>query len=573
MRMMQQKRNQLRPKPDVNTLKGSMRQMRSSLPKSLHFLLSGLVLVSLAGCSTPRRIKKQDRAAADYYRAAQGQALPGNPANGLPVDAYLDYLPAPGQGSLALNLRKSLSLAVMHSREYQTYREDLYLAAVRVYLENYHWGWTPSNSFGAAIGRSLESNSTTPLEVDGSVGFSRRLKYGGQFSAGYSLAVLKALSGSRDVSWASLLNFSLSQPLWGAAASPLVARESLTQAERSLIYKIRTYERQRKSLLIDIASKYYSVLQKRDALSIAELNLKRLKENRERSELMAKTGRIPMFQADQARQDELSASTSLIEAQQSVQDAQDSLKQAIGLPTTVTIVVDPADLDALRMLEMPVPPLTLEVACDLAQRQRLDFRNAQDQVADAERAVAIAAENLKGVLKLQAGYNTAANSSTGYVLPVVRDGDLSLGLSGELPWDRVDEAAQYRQAQISLDRGKRSLAKEREDLVAGIRDSWRRLQSSAENYRIQVASIELAKRRVESTEMLFEAGKVDMRDVLSARDSLITSQNSLTSGVVNHRLSLMRLLLGLELLDTEATTLWSPDMDSLTPDKIKDLFK
>jgi outer membrane protein TolC len=547
--------------------------MRFCLSKSIGFLLPAAVLASAAGCSTRYRMEKQDKAAADYHRAAQEQALPGSQSGGLATDAYREYLPSPGQGPLQLNLRKSLSLAALHSRDYQSNRETLYLAAVRVYLENYRWGWTPSNSFSAAIGRDLDTDTTTPLSVGANAGFSKKLKYGGQFTAGYSLEVLKALSGSRSVSWHSLLNFSLVQPLWGAAASPLVARESLTQAERSLIYQVRLYERQRKDLLISIATKYYSVLQTRDALAIAELNLQRLKENRERSELMAKTGRIPMFQADQARQDELSASTSLINAQQSLQNAQDSLKQILGLPTSITVEVDAADLEALRMVEMPMPPLTLDAACDMAQRNRLDFRTAQDQVADAERAVKIAAESLKGVLKVQAGYGTDAASSTGYVLPVVRDGDLTLGVSGELPWDRVNETAQYRQALIGLDQKKRWLTLQRENLVAGIRDSWRRLQASSENYRIQVASIELAKRRVESTEMLFEAGKVDMRDVLSARDSLISSQNSLIRGVVEHRLSLLRLLLDVELLDTESTSLWSADIDSLTPDKIKDLFK
>lgn len=546
--------------------------MRVRLPNTIQFLLSAVVLTSGIGCSTRYRMEKQDKAAADYYRAAQAQALPGSLAGGLPTEGYREYLPRPGEGPLVLNFRKSLSLAALHSREYQTFREDLYLAAVRVYLENYHWGWTPSNAFGAAIGRDLETNSTTPLEIDGSAGFSKRLKYGGQFSVGYSLAVIKELSGGRDVSWASLLNFSLVQPLWGGS-SELAARESLTQAERNLIYKVRDYERQRKNLLVNIASKYYGVLRTRDAMSIARLNLQRLKENRERSELMAATGRIPMFQADQARQDELSASTSLIDAQQSLEAAQDSLKQALGLPTGVAIDVDAADLAALRMIEMPLPPLTLGDACAMAQKNRLDFRNGQDRLADAERAVKIAAEKLKGILNLNASYNTAANSSTGYVLPVMRDGNLAIGVSGELPWDRVDETAVYRQTLIALDRERRSLTQQREDLVAGIRDSWRRLQASAENYRIQVASMELARRRVESTGMLFEAGKVDMRDVLSARDALIRSQNSLTSGIVSHRLSLLRLLVDLELLDTEATSLWTNDIDSLTPEKIKDLFK
>jgi outer membrane protein TolC len=70
--------------------------------------------------------------------------------------------------------------------------------------------------------------------------------------------------------------------------------------------------------------------------------------------------------------------------------------------------------------------------------------------------------------------------------------------------------------------------------------------------------VTLAEKRVESTELLFQAGRVNIRELLDARDSLIVARNAVTLALVNHRLSWLRLLDQLEQLSTEPGSLWAP---------------
>ena len=141
----------------------------------------------------------------------------------------------------------------------------------------------------------------------------------------------------------------------------------------------------------------------------------------------------------------------------------------------------------------------------------------------------------------------------------------SAGLDAELPLDRNSEIAAYRRSLLSLDRSKRQVTDARDGIVAALRSDWRNLQSAEQNYRIQRMSVDLAQRRIESLRLLFEAGRVVMRDVLEAQDALIETQNALTVALVNHRLTWLRLLHDLERLPTEPETLWSPALELPAP--------
>jgi len=73
-------------------------------------------------------------------------------------------------------------------------------------------------------------------------------------------------------------------------------------------------------------------------------------------------------------------------------------------------------------------------------------------------------------------------------------------------------------------------------------------------------SVTLARKRVESTELLFQAGRVNMRDVLEAQDALTRAENSRTQVLVSYRLDWLRLLLDMERLSVDPATLWTTDL-------------
>ncbi len=61
--------------------------------------------------------------------------------------------------------------------------------------------------------------------------------------------------------------------------------------------------------------------------------------------------------------------------------------------------------------------------------------------------------------------------------------------------------------------------------------------------------------------MELEAGRVQMRDLLDARDDLTDAENALTRALVSHRKNWLRLLVDMEMLPAEPDSLWSSALE------------
>jgi outer membrane protein TolC len=477
----------------------------------------------------------------------------------LELAAYRSATGDAGRAAPGLDLRQALALAARYSREYQTMRETLYSSAISLWVENHRWEWNPTNNLEGVLGRDLRAQQTT-LTGNAQASATHQLASGGRLTASLAINCLKFLSGDHGVDIYTTAGLTLQQPLLAGAGS-LVAREGLTQAERNLVYALRGYVRQRKQLLLRVADGYYNVLSAQDALENAQRKRDSVRSARERAELMSQAGRQQEFQTDQARQNELSAQASVLMQQQALDASRDALKQLLGLPLSAALEVDRQDLGRLATAELPRPPLELEAAIEQALAARLDYATAKEEVEDADRALRIAANSL--LPRLDATANASATSPvTDHLRGMEWDrGSYSAGLAAELPLDKTSETAAYRRAQIALDRSRRSLDEKRDQITSEVRANWRNLQTAEETYRIQQRSRDLARRRVESTELLLQAGRVNMRDVLEARDAQTDAENAVTQALVDHRLTWLLLLLDLEQLPTEPDTLWSPALE------------
>ena len=73
---------------------------------------------------------------------------------------------------------------------------------------------------------------------------------------------------------------------------------------------------------------------------------------------------------------------------------------------------------------------------------------------------------------------------------------------------------------------------------------------------VQSFSVQLAQRRVRSTDMLLQAGRAELRDVLDAQSALTSAQNSLYSAAVSYRINELELQRDLGVLQVSADGLW-----------------
>jgi outer membrane protein TolC len=70
-----------------------------------------------------------------------------------------------------------------------------------------------------------------------------------------------------------------------------------------------------------------------------------------------------------------------------------------------------------------------------------------------------------------------------------------------------------------------------------VRSAFRRLEQTRESYSIQKRAVALAERRVESTQLLLQAGRATQRDVLESQAALLEAKNALVQALVDHSIA------------------------------------
>lgn len=448
---------------------------------------------------------------------------------------------APGKDVAPMSLADALRVAFANSREYQDARELVFTAALDLDLQ----GDAFRSTFAGLVSGSYSDTPSGETRQRGAVGsfepgLTQRFRSGAEASASLALDVAGLLTGDEDSAFGILADLSLTVPLLRGAGRDIVM-EPLTQAERNLVYEIQRFERHKRTFAVEIVEAYLGVLQLSRRVENQEENLRGIALVTRRAEELGKAGRTSEVQVNLARQRELSARDQLASARQGVTAALDRFKVQMGLPIDARIHLDPRELDSL-----PTPvddvPMAEEDAMRMALALRLDFRIAKGRVEDARRGVRVSADALRAGLSLtvsgtSGGRRTVSSAAQEDAEIRIDQGTLRAAVGLQLPWERTAERNAYRKSLLALDAAERA-AEAAEDQVKGdVRSTYRTLSQSREVCGIQEQALALADRRVKSTELLLEAGRAEMRDLVEARDSLLQAQNSVIAARINYRMA------------------------------------
>jgi outer membrane protein TolC len=488
---------------------------------------------------------------------------------------------------IVLTPETALQIAARNSRDFQAAKETLFKAALELDLEQTAFRRT----FSAILSGSYESDGTgdetiRSTRAAAAPGVTRKFRNGVEMSGSIAVDLVKLLTQGTASSLGLLADAGISVPLLRGAGRDIAA-EPLKQAERNLLYAVYTFERFKREFAVRVLGDYISVLQSAEQIRNAEQNYKSLVTAARRARRLADAGRRPEFQYDQAVQNELRARTRWIEARESLIARTDRYKVDLGLPpdarieldagilrrlhegiraasaaTSVPETVPPADTPVELAVPAEHPEDTLGLGYDqalaIALDSRLDLRTARLQVEDARRRVRVAEDNLRAEMTLFGSVQTGERRSSA---SSASQEDARIGvdrlrssalLSLNLPLNRTAERLVYRRSIIALEAQERS-AQEVEDRVKlDIRNAFRNLRLARENLRIQGRAVRLAERRVHSTDMLLQAGRAEIRDVLDAQEALIGAQNALTAAAVGHRIAELGFQRDLDTLDVSA---------------------
>jgi outer membrane protein TolC len=476
-----------------------------------------------------------------------------------------------------ITLPHAVALATALNRDYQRQKEQLFLTALDLtgVMHDYEMQWF--GTVDASYAKKLQTEQTTitstspkrtvsvrkenteeQITQSSGLGFNRLLADGTQVGMAIALDWGRFLTGDPRESLISVLTATATKPLLRGAGKK-IALESLTQAQREVLYQVRAFNRYRKIFVVSVVNDYYRVLQRLDEVKNAESNYERRGQSKERLQMEAEAGRRNSFEVDQAVQDWLRAGDNLVRAREAYQQSLDEFKITLALPTDANIYLDPNALQQLRDAEVAKVPYSVNEAIDAAMLNRLDLATSADRVDDAVRKVAIAENNLGAELNLVASANVQSTGRTRVGRLPVHLGDYTLGLEADLPLDRLSERNAYRESLIVLTQAERQYGLDRDNIALDVRQAYRQLDEAAQRYKIQKNSLELAHKRVESTSMLLEAGRATTRDLLESQDALLEAQNSLTAALVDHAVAKLNFYRDIGVLQVKPDGMWRED--------------
>src|SRR5688572_7100938 len=206
-----------------------------------------LLLVVFAGCTASQYRKRADKEVYGILEQAHVQVFGTNmpftietltskvdPEQITPAQVIGDRN---ATGVRTLSIDDALQLAIQNSRRYSTEKERLYLTALTLSGERYNFQPHPFASTTANLDRLSDGEKLGSLRSR--VGVNQLFKTGGSVGLTVANDLLRYYTGDPRKSVISVISVNLFQPLLRGFGKYNPAVESLTQAERNVIYAVR----------------------------------------------------------------------------------------------------------------------------------------------------------------------------------------------------------------------------------------------------------------------------------------------------------------------------------------------
>jgi len=523
-----------------------------------------LFLALTGACTTPEQYSEQADAEvlpmlAEAEQATLGdreatllQPEPAKPEEPRVDDGHIAPPANPDEPPDArhIDLAGALGTAFSSSREFLNAKEDLYLNGLGLSLTRYEFGPVLDSTI-AALWQDAEGDASQ-TRTTGEFGVSQILPQGGTFNLAGTLGTTwiggKTDPGVDDPSYDTNAAFKLEQPLLRGFGYE-VSHESLTQGERDLVYAVRDFELFREDFCISISDDYFNLVSQRQQLKVTRQTYVDSVFDQHKAEALRKVDRNKDEDVFLARRRAIDIENQLLQAQSDYEEAVNRFKLRLGISAEVRIVIDEDD--------PPFAPVQVEAdsAVEVAKHNRLDLQNASGRLEDDERTVRIRSNGLLPDLNATlVGGLADSDGDPAHALP--DNWSSSAALSLGLPLNRQAERNAYRSAQIALDKARRDYDQLLDDVDREVRNLLQQLRTIELRIDLQREQITQEQRAVAVSQIRYEAGDVDNRDLLDARASLARAQNELIQLLAEHLSSRLRLMKSMGVLVIEPDGSW-----------------
>lgn len=278
-------------------------------------------------------------------------------------------LPAPNEnGEIVIDQKVAFDLALLHSPQYRSALESVYLAALSVTAERYAFDtkfYGGSSLFYTNRGAFKKNASTSTINA-GTIdaGARRQLATGANVVAEVANSMVWTFSpGSHSMVPTTQLSYSITQPFLRGAGRAIVL-ESLTRSERRLLANVRQLAFYQQGFYVGVLTGsspvslptsggypgsgvgnanvggFYGLLSSQIQILNQEENVASSEDNYQRYEEYFATSRITdRTDVDRMRQNWLSSQQSLVQLKNNYHDSVESYLISLGLPPDIENVV------------------------------------------------------------------------------------------------------------------------------------------------------------------------------------------------------------------------------------------
>ena len=431
-------------------------------------------------------------------------------AGAIVILASLVLLPSNGpyaQESVPLlTLAEAVGLALANNERVIGSRESVAQARLGRNLAASAFGTQVTPNVLGSFGQSDVRNQTY------GVGASRRFTTGTEVRMDMGAATFRNQIGNFYAADTTLL---VSQPLL-RGFGPAVGRRPLERADHRIAIAERQHGLTEQQLAIEVAGVYYRLIAQRELAAAA----RRALENAERllaaSEAKLRANLVSQLDVFRARQLVAEAGGQLFDVEGAVEDLKDQLRFLMSRDVDY-------DFRVAAAITARPDPVTAPAAVELALRNRIELRDMDAVVEDAERDVRFARHQLLPQLDISLALTRRETAdSLRDAFGVDRFEPVTF-FSMSTPLDRTREETGLRTAVIEHGRRVRARDTLRRRIAQEARRAVRMQRRLANRLESAAVSVEFAEREVELATLRFQRGLSNNLNVVNAQANLLNA--------------------------------------------------
>ena len=350
---------------------------------------------------------------------------------------------------------------------------------------------------------------------------SYRMDLSQRFTTGTELRAAAATTTARDpqvgVYYNTDTTLQLSQPLLRGRGRS-AARRGLTSAEARRADAARQQTVSEQQVAVEVAGSYYRIVAQRRLVAVAEQSFERSRQLLEASTAKLRVGRVSQLDVFRASQLVSQAEGQLLDARAAVEDAKDQVRSLLGQDAAFDFEVEP---------EIPqvVEAVTAEEAMRTALERRLELLGAEEAVAEAERSVTFARNQMLPQLDVNLTLTRGATGESFGSTVGVDQFRFATFFAVSLPVDRTAQSVELHNAVIERDRRRRAVGTLRLGIAEAARRAVRQQERMLKGLEVAESTVDFAEKEAEVASLRYQRGLSNNLDVVTAEGNVLSAQS------------------------------------------------